>query len=335
MRNLFIVGALLLFVGCGGNKTPDVSNINVPLTVYRFEQAFFTPDTTVNLLTTLRKTEPDFTGLFLQEMIAVQDDSATDATMMTTINQFKRGLYKTVYDSTQKLYANFEPTLAQIKSTLQFTKHYFPKYALPTKIITYVGPLDGYTDILAENIIGIGLHHHLGSGSNFYQIDAVQSIYPSYISQGFTQQSIAINLAKNIINDLYPEQPDDKTLIQNMLEKGKRLYALSLLCPNTPPHLLINYTKAQYTDCQDHQANIWNFFTQAELLQTLEPSLQRKYIFESANTQELGAAAPGNLGSFIGWQIIQQYMANNSGTSLPTLFTTDNNQILTQTKYKP
>src|SRR2546430_1110523 len=82
-------------------------------------------------------------------------------------------------------------------------------YKLPTKIITYIGPLDGYGDALSGDELLIGLHHHLGATSSAYQSTWFQETYPDYIYKQFEPSYIPINCAKNILNDIYPEKEND------------------------------------------------------------------------------------------------------------------------------
>ena len=61
----------------------------------------------------------------------------------------------------------------------------------------------------------------------------------------------------------------------------------------------------------------------------------RNYIGDSPKTQELGDASPGNIGSYVGWQIVRKYMSKNSEIKLNELMTKDADEILSEAKYKP
>ncbi len=328
--SLFIVTSLLY--GCGSGS-PDVSHIKVDLSLQRFEKDFFEGDTSKQFFYNIQQKYPDFGGLFLERIIGAEANWPVD-TAMQYINKF-RNTYRSIYDTTQLLFKSFEKPLADIKHTLQFAKYYFPDRPIPNKVITYLGPLDGYGDIIAENMVAVGLQHHLDSTCSYYQDETFQTVYPNYLSRNFSAAYIDINLAKNLINDYFPEKMDDKSLIQQMIEKGKRIYVLSLLTPQHQPQDWIGYTKKQYDDCLDHEKNIWNFFIQNNYLQITEFVKIRNFIGESPKTQELGEDAPGNIGSFVGWQIVKTYMKKNTKTSLTALMETEADAIFEDTKYKP
>jgi hypothetical protein len=348
MRKIMLafVFATTLLACNNSNSTPDVSNIKVPLSTLRFEKDLFALDSNKldEGLTALQKKYPDFFSDYIEKMIGIDGDMIQRGEASKMIQSFCDS-YKTVYDSTRKVFTDFTPYENEIKKGLQFVKYYFPNYKLPTKIITFVAPLDasfktsfglqGDVNIVNSGVIGVGLQLHLGSQFSFYQSEQGQQLYPTYISNRFDASNIASNCIKNIIDDLYPEKLEDKTMVQQMVEKGKRLFLLSKLLPNEEDYKLIGYTKAQMKDCIDHEASIWNLFIQNSFLQTIDNSVIKNYIGESPKTQELGEASPGNIGTFAGWQIVKKYMSKNNKTTLPQLMEMDNDALFAQAKYKP
>jgi hypothetical protein len=240
-----------------------------------------------------------------------------------------------VFDSSQKIFADFSPYEKQIKTSVQYLHYYFPKYAAPKKVITYIGPLDGYGDILDTDAFIVGLHQHLGSNFSMYKTEMVRTTYPDYISNRFTPDFIPINCMKNVVLDMYPEKIEDKTLVIQMVEKGKRLYILQKLVPYAKEYQLIGYTEKQYKESSQREAVIWDLFVQNNFLQSIDNNVIKNYIGESPKTIELGEASPGNIGSFSGWQIVKKYMDNFPETSLDSLMNTDAETIFQKAKYKP
>lgn len=335
--SIFFVVSLfvLLLTSCKQSKVPDVSKIDVPLTVLRFDKDFFSLDSS-NLATRLDSViakYPSFGEVFLSRVLNVNPNWSAD-TAAIYIRQFLAA-YKPVYDSSQKLFADFAPWQQELKKALQYCKYYFPDYAVPSKVVTYIGPMDGYGDILDAEALIVGLHHHLGSNFSLYASNWVRETYPDYISARFTPEYIPINAMVNVVGDLYPDKSEDKSLVIQMVEKGKRLYLLQKLLPHTQPHLLIGYTEKQWNACVEKQVVIWDLFIQNNLLRTLEYNLIKNYVGEGPKTQELGEGAPGNIGSFVGWQIVNKYMEKFSETSLPQLMALDAEQLFQQAKYKP
>ncbi|MGC4101650.1 gliding motility lipoprotein GldB [Ferruginibacter sp.] len=346
MRLLFglLIISTVLYSCNGGDKIPDVSGEKVTVTTQHFEKDFFAIDTN-NIdagLTQLRNKYPSFFPDFLEKLLGV------DAKMIETgeANNIIRSFYHSylpVYDSTKMLFADFSATEKEITQGLRFVKHYFPNYKLPGEIITFIAPMDAsfktsfglQGDILSNNYIGAGLQLHMGSGFSFYQSEQGQQLYPTYISSRFEPGTIAINSIKNIVDDLFPEKLEDRSLAEQMVEKGKRLYVLSKLMPYAEEYRLIGYTAKQVKDCYEHEANIWDLFVQNNLLQTVDENIIKNYIGESPKTQELGDASPGNIGAFAGWQIVKKFMSKNNETTLQQLMAMEDDALFQQAKYKP
>jgi hypothetical protein len=335
MRLLINFMVVAILFSCTQNNTPDVSDIDVKVTTHRFEQRLFTIDTN-NVsaqLDQLVASYPTFGENFLFTILGTDPRLTPDSVAL-----YVRGFittYRNVYDSAQKVFRDFSPYEKEIRNGLQYLNHYFPAYRAPNKIITYIGPLDGYGDILSEDALIVGLQHHLGSNFSMYSQPIVQEVYAQYISSRFAPEYISVNCMKNIVLDIYPEKNDDRSLVDQMVEKGKGLYMLQQLLPEKPEHMLIGYTEKQLKDCYQHEPQIWSMFVQNNLLQTIDLNIIKNYIGEGPKTQELGEGSPGNIGAFAGWQIVKKYMDKNSGTALADLMAMPAETIFQQAKYKP
>ena len=327
---------IVLFTSCrSGDNIPDVSSIKIELSTRHFEKDLFALDTTnyPTQLDQLQAKYPSFGENFLTTVLNCDPKWPADSTANYVLG-FTRA-YRSVYDTALIVFKDFTPYEKDIKQGLQFLKYYFPSYKAPNKIITYIGPVDGFGDILTDDAIIVGLHQHLGKNYSLYQSALVQETYPTYITNRFEPEYIAINCMKNIVLDMYPENMEDKPLVQQMVEKGKRLYVLAKLQPYIEEYKLIGYTKEQLADTYGHERAVWDLFVQNNLLQTIDNNITKNYIGDSPKTQELGEAAPGNIGAFAGWQIVKKYMQKNPKLDLKKLMATDAETIFSEAKYKP
>ncbi len=326
---------LSLAMGCSNNDTPDISGVTVNLNVRRFEQDFFKSDTTrmTAELAKLNATYPDFMPFFMVKLLGADPQWNDDSAAAYTRHFISS--YTTVNDSVQRIFSNFTTYEKNTRTALQYLKHYFPGYKAPEKLITYVGPLDGFGDILSANTFFIGLQHHLGKEALFYQNDLVQQTYPAYIAAHFEPDMIPVNCMELVIDDMNKDPNEDMSLVQQMVQQGKKMFILSKLLPKTEEYRLIRYTAAQLKDCYAHEAQIWSLFVQNGLLQTTDKNIIKDYIGKSPKTQELGEGAPGNIGAFAGWQIVKKFMANHGNTTLRDLLQKDPDAIFQEARYKP
>ncbi|MEP6595084.1 MAG: hypothetical protein ABJA71_04015 [Ginsengibacter sp.] len=344
-----IVIPLLVFItllSCNNKTIPDVSEIKIDIKLKRFEKDLFALDTNhlAESLQQLQQKYPGFTFDFINNILGLNT-----AGLMSANNEEASALktflkdYHPIKDSTDKVFGDFKKESQEIKKGLQFLKYYFPKYKTPESIITFIGPIDAFFetsfgtqgDIITREGLGIALQLHMGSEFSFYTSAQGRELYPEYISRIFTPDYIAINCLKNIIDDMYEDKSIGRPLIEQMVEKGKRLFLLDKLLPDTPDYLKISYTEKQLKNAYKNEAVIWDFFLSNDLLNNGEQNLIKNYLGESPKTQELGEDAPGNIGSFTGWQIVKKFMSKQPGVTVDKLMTMDAREIYTLSKYKP
>lgn len=310
-----------------------MSGIKVEVDIKRFDQDFFAADTTKveEHLDTLQKKYPSFLTDFLYNILAVtpQPDSA-----VTKVKMFLND-YRLIYDSAQQNFASMEETKKQITRGFQFVKYYFPEYKLPQHIITFIGPVEGYANVITTEGLAVGLQLYLGKDFPIYHTDYINAVYPDYQSRRFEPQYIPVNCIKNIIDDIYPGSKPDMPLAYQMVEAGKKLYVLDQLLPKTADSLKTGYTQKQLDGCFENEGLIWNHFLQSNLLYETDPALTRDYMNDGPKTELLGEASPGFIGQFVGWQIVKKWMESNKEKSLKELLQTPAKQIFEEAKYKP
>ena len=190
-------------------------------------------------------------------------------------------------------------------------------------------------DVLTAEGLGIGLQLHLGANFSFYNSSIGQTLYPSFLSKNFDPAHIVVNTARNIADDLFEDKSQGKPLIEQMVEKGKFLYLVNQFLPSAEDYLLLGYSKIQMTAARENEGVVWSFFLNNDLLNTQEQDIIKNYIGESPKTAEFGDNAPGNLGSFAGWQIVKKYMDKYPETSLKELMNMDPREVYSRSKYKP
>lgn len=331
---------LISLISCSdGKKRPDVSNIKVDLEIQRFEQDLFQLDTS-DMAAGIRKLHqkyPTFLNDFMGNILGVPlEDPQASYVLKQYIKEFQP-----VYSMTKKNFTNFSKYSKEVTEMLRYVKHYFPTYSLPKKIITFVGPLDAFYqnsmgwsgDIITSEGLGVGLQLHLGKESPIY-MEAEGSGYPAYISRKFDPEYISVNAAKNIIDDLFPIMKDDQPLIDQMIDKGKRLYVLDRLLPDTPDTLKIGYTAMQLDACEKNEALIWNYFLQNNLLFESDFQKIKPYLTDSPKTEELGDDSPGFIGLFVGKKIVEKFMDKHPETTLPQLLEYNSRKLFEESKYK-
>lgn len=347
MKYLLLPLLSLLLIGCHPNgNAPDVSEIKLPMELHRFEKDFFAIDTNhvAMALQDLIKKYPDFTPDYIRFILGLEPDSVLipgDEQSMA-IKRFIRD-YQQVYQTSMELFSDFSKALEDIEQSLKYVKYYFPKYPLPTHVITFIGPLNAtfqtsygmQSDILMPYGLGIGLQLHLGKNFTFYQSAAGQALFPAYISRNFDRAHIVVNSMKVIVDDLYPPPAPGGALIEQMVQQGRRLYLLTQFVPEVPDSVIMGYTSAQMKAVKNNEAVIWSFFLTNDLLNNADEGRIQNYLHAGPKTPEFGEGAPGNLGSYTGLLIVRKFRENYPEVSLDSLMNMPPREIYNRSKYKP
>lgn len=346
MKNGNLLFLIVVFLcSCSGSGTPDVSNVKVEIKLERFDRDFFRMDTNniQKSLKELQKGYPGFLTEYIENILGLALDSVSinESKTSDAVRQFIRD-YKPIKDSCEKIFGDFSVEEKEVLKALKFVKFYFPKYHLPGKLITFIGPMDAFFstsfgiqgDIITPLALGIGLQLHLGKDFSFYTGDVGRDLYPEYISYNFDPKHIAVNAMKNIVDDLYPGRQGG-SLIESMVNSGRRYYLLTKFLPGTGEDVLLGYTQVQMKSSQHNESVIWDFFLNNDLLNNSDPNIIKNYVGPSPKTQEFGEGSPGNLGSFAGLQIVKKFMDQNQKVTLDSLMQLPPREIYERSKYKP
>ena len=311
----FLVVFCLFFLSCDKkNKTKNaVTAIPLELKVERFDKIFFeTPPKD------LEKVKAAFPFFFP----GGNDNS-------TWLNKMQDPIWREVYTEVQKKYADFEPVKSELELLFKHIKYYFPNTKTP-KVITIISEMD-YTNkaIYADSLVIISLELYLGKNHKFYQ-------FPNYIKQNFEQKQIMPDIVSSFSSRKIPPVTD-KDLLSQMIYQGKQLYLKDLFLPNYSDAEKMGYTPEQITWCQENESYMWRYFIEKEMLYSDDQKLITRFINPAPFSKfylEIDNESPGQVGAWIGWQIVRSYMENNE-VPVPDLLKTDAKEIFLKSKYKP
>jgi len=326
-----------------GERIPDVSGLNAETVVRRFDQEFFSVDTAKlsTSLDALQQRYPQFLPDYLVKVLGI---NPADPMAEEAIKAFLRS-YRSVYEAGNAQGKALQQAEKDIRLALQLMQHYVPTFKpeQPFEITTFVGPMDAYEsfatgdygDVRTRTGVGVAMQFHLGASAPVYEQGRSAGVMYDYQIRRFEPGTIAVNAVKNIIDDVFPYTASGKPLVEEMIEKGKRLYLLDKLLPRVADSLILGYSTRQLNGCMENEALIWNFFVKNDLLYSIEPSVNQQYIKDGPKTQELGEGAPGYIGLFVGRQLVRAYLKKHPEISMPQLMQTPATNILNSAGYKP
>jgi hypothetical protein len=339
-----ILAVLLLFsvlIACNSKtNAPDVSKIDIDLKLQRFDRDFFAIDTNnINQeLNQLLKKYPVVTPIFIQNILGL--DSAS---LVTGVKRFL-SMSGRLYDTVNTVFKNTSDIEKDFRKAFQYVKYYFPSYQLPV-INTIAGPVDAMAqsdtgptpDFLAPGVLGISLQFYLGRNFSVYNDPFfIENVVPAYRSRRFSREYMVADAMQLLINDMFPYKSGGKPLVEQMVEKGKRWWLLDKLLPAAPDSIKTGYTKQQLDWCNKNEGLIWTNVVKNEDLYSLNPTTIQNYIGEGPFTQGFNQdLSPGNLGQWIGWQMVKKFADKNKQITPEELMAMDPKKILEEARYKP
>lgn len=331
---------LLLFSCKSGKRLPDVSGIEVDIELKRFDQDFFKIDTN-NIpvdIDALNNKYPVLTPLFLQNILGLDSTN-----YIPGVNRFL-SLGKNMNDTINDVFQNTDWLKKDFEKAFQYVRYYFPQYKVPV-IITVNGPIDvlaqsssGYTpDFLGPDFLGISLQFYLGKDFSLYKEPFfIENVAPVYRSRRFSKEYIIADAMMLVVDDLFPDNSRSNPLIEQMIERGKQWYLLDKFLPTTADSIKTGYTQQQLDWCTANEGLIWSYIVKNEDLRSLNPVVIQTYIGEGPFTQGFSQElSPGNIGQWIGWQIIKKYAEKNPDLHPAELMKMPPGKILDEAGYKP
>jgi gliding motility-associated lipoprotein GldB len=305
----------LLFWSCDQKSKVEkaIDETPVTITVERFDKIFF--ETPPKDLAKVKKQFPYFFSPKINDTV--------------WLNKMQAPIWREVYSEVQKKYASIESVQDDLETLYKHMKYYFPETKQP-KLITLISDMD-YNNkaIYADSLVIVSLELYLGKEHKFYQ-------FPKYIKQNFEQSQIMPDIVTSFsTRKMAP--PTDKNFLSQMIYFGKQLYLKDVLLPETSDADKMGYTPKQIDWCQENEGYIWRYFVERQMLFNDDQKLVNRFVDPAPFSKfylEIDNDSPGQVGSWIGWQMVRSFMANNDVT-VAQLMKTDAKEIFEKSKYKP
>ncbi|MFZ4464722.1 MAG: hypothetical protein ACOYN5_12805 [Bacteroidales bacterium] len=331
-RTVFIIALLLLVTGLGSCSYFSKNKLDIDLsklpaakvTLKPYDVALFSCDT----------------SKLAEELIRIQPEYAyflgSNPTKVANLQQIRKFVtdpnLRKLYDKTRKTF----PDATQIESKLSIAGrrflYYFPEQELP-EFYSYISGVYYESAVLADqNAVVIGLDCYIGSSDEIY----TQMGIPLYLSERMTPDYIVKDAFSAIYQQKISLNGSSATILQEMIEAGKRLYFIESMQADIPGNILLGYRESQFKWAVENQAEVWAYLVSEQLLYKNDFMMFKKLFGDGPFTREFSEEAPARLGEFIGWQIVKAFMERNSEVKLNELVQlTDYQRILTDSRYKP
>lgn len=303
---------------------------NKAQTIIRFDSLLTHADT-ANMLNSVRKMfvlYPSFTAYYAENIMETNPaDTLEIANMMRKF--LKNPAFIRVNNDVNIVFKNVDSIRSDISTAYSYLNQYLPEVKTPP-VYFFVSGFNR-SIIIERDFVAVGLDLYLGSNYPAYT-----EITYNYLVENMKPAGIAPDLLASMLTASYPFDGTQERLLEKMLYNGKILYILSVILPHLPPNTIIGYSKFQWEWCRKYEDLIWEKIVGQKDLYSTDLFLQNKYINDAPFTSPVSQESPGRLGSWVGWQIIKQYMDKNTNLTLTDLVRTNDYQmILTKSGYQP
>lgn len=273
---------------------------------------------------------PEFMTLWVEDILGIP--SADTAYLEQALPQF---LNDTLYGFKQTNAVEREQfeDISELQSSLNQAfariKYLYPETEIPTFYLFVSG---FQTPIyFNDELIGIGADMYLGSDYEYYN----RVVY-EYQKQTMRKECIPVDVVSAYLFRTIPYTSTKSRLLDQMMYRGKVMYLTAQIFDQMPAYEVMGWTKEQWKWCEKNERAIWHLVMDKRDLFKTESLILTGYLNDGPFTSEISQDAPGRLGIWLGWRIVESYMEHNENVTLQELMAEgDAQKILEESYYKP
>lgn len=183
--------------------------------------------------------------------------------------------------------------------------------------------------LVGDSLLSLSIDKYMGEDYPLYQ-----DFFYDYQRRKMQPSHVVPDYVAGWLMSEYPFAGKDNVLLDKMIYEGKIKYLVLSALPEMSPADLFGYTDESWEWCKNNERNLWKAIVERKHLYTPDQMTTMKY-FEDMPAQFLASDAPGNIGSWVGLQIIMQYIKETGATPEALMRNENAQEILTLSKYKP
>ncbi|MBL7873059.1 MAG: gliding motility lipoprotein GldB [Cyclobacteriaceae bacterium] len=304
---------------------PDTKNITIDLQVEFLEDSLPAITSKTQLVNFLSR------HIIMRDFLFNRKAYPNDSVFINTLySKFTNPHIDTLLFETKKVFGNGTELQQELTTAFTNLTYYYPDFQVP-KVETVITGLE--TDLfVSDSLIIIGLDYYLGKGAR-YRPDMHEYMLRRY-DKNFIVPSIMLLYG---IDSRYNDTDlSDRTMLADMVTYGKAYYFAKHMMPCTPDSVLIGYTAEEIAGARANQGMIWKRLIEDEAFFSTDGKVKQRYIGERPKTFEVGDQAPGRIGTWVGWQIVNTYAARKSDLPFTqVMMQKDAKLIFNESRYRP
>jgi len=246
-------------------------------------------------------------------------------------NRFTNPHIDTLLQETHRVFGNGDALRKEFQAAFTNMRYYYPDFPLP-RIQTIITGLE--SDLFAtDSVVYVSLDYFLGPGAKFRPNNMYEYMLRRYTRDFIVPSVMLLTGVDSRINKINPE---DKTVLAEMIAYGKAYYFAKRMLPCAADSLLIGYSAREMEGSLKFENLIWSRLVQDEVLYSTSHLVKQKFLAERPKTIEVGEECPGRIAQWVGWRIVSAYMDTHADVTLPELMAiTDSQGLFRASGYKP
>ena len=328
---IYICLTTYVFSGCQGQSLGFREDTNI-VALNRFDEALlqWIESDNPQLIIQLKEFYPQMLDLLGKSLF--QSDTMEIAEYYDKlINYYSEPTLLALYKDAVRYYADDSTRTIHIAKKLsdgfKQIKKLFPSMQIPA-VYMHVSGLQ-QNMIVADSLLSCSIDKYMGMDYPLYA-----DCFYDYQRRSMVPERIAIDGLNVWLQSEYPYHGRDNVLLERMVYEGKIIYTLMQLGVDFSYENIMSLTKDEYRWLRDYESALWTTIIERQHLYTPDISTTLRY-FQPSPSTFITDQAPGNLGCYIGYRIIECYMKRTKSTCAELMKNNDAQDILKKAKYKP
>lgn len=238
-----------------------------------------------------------------------------------------------LYEETMAVWGDLSGLEAELHTAFRYYRSHFPSEPIP-RMFSYVSGLDYTLPVkYAEHNMVVALDLYLGQEFQTYRQIGIPMYQAFRMAPAFLPVDIVRIMAEK---HLQREAVIPETFLDYMVYEGKILYFIDCMLPAYHDSLKIGYTGEQLSWMEQNRGHVWSFYLQNEFLYSSDRQIITRFIGDAPFTSAFSRGSAPRTASWIGWQIVREYMRRHPDLSLQDLIQNhDSAAILSESRYRP
>jgi hypothetical protein len=331
---LFILLVMQCFVSCKKNLYKvRVSSTKVDIEIKRLEKDLFTVNPE-EISAKVPELENKYGGFLQLFSYVINTGDISDPSFGDLLAGFCTDKQNNdVYSMTMKLYPDLSTVEKNLEDAFRHYLYYFPGKTVPQVCSCITGFNNSI--ITGDSVIGIGLDRYLGADCEYYPRLEIYNYIAARMTPDYIVPDCMYGWGTSEWDFVSMNYPADNVLTE-MIHEGKLRYFERCMLPELPDEIIFGFTPGQMKFCRNNEGQMWQYLVENDLVFKTDHFIIRKLIGEAPFTSYFTNESPGRAAVWLGFRIVESYMARNKGIGLESLMNDINIQgILEKSKYNP